>query len=196
MSSDGSISRCITLLKTGDELAAQRLWETYSHRLITLARARLRNLPRRSADEEDIALEAFDSLCRRASRGQFPRLEDRGDLWQLLVVLTVRKAVNLARYEGRKSRSAGRALSLADLAEHGLSDLADSEPTPELAAEAAEECRRLLELLDEETLRSVALWKLEGYTNGEIAARLGCVEQTVERKLRMIRRRWNREVER
>jgi DNA-directed RNA polymerase specialized sigma24 family protein len=193
VSPQGSISRCIVLLKAGDQAAAQRLWEAYAQRLIRLARARLRGLPRRVADEEDIALNVFDSFCRRAGRGQFPRLDDRGDLWQLLVVLTMRKVVDLARYEGRPSRGGGAVLSLADLAECDLENIPDPDPTPELAAEVTEECRRLLEVLDDETLRSVAIWKLEGYTNHEIAGKLECVDQTVERKLRTIRSIWARE---
>jgi DNA-binding NarL/FixJ family response regulator len=39
-------------------------------------------------------------------------------------------------------------------------------------------------------VESVAVWKMEGQTNREIAEKLGCVEQTVERKLRSIRRLW------
>jgi hypothetical protein len=42
-------------------------------------------------------------------------------------------------------------------------------------------------------LRSVALWKMEGFTNREIAGRLGCVEHTVERKLRVVRQIWSGE---
>ena len=34
----------------------------------------------------------------------------------------------------------------------------------------AEECGPLLERLPEEILRSVALWRMEGYTNAEITA--------------------------
>jgi hypothetical protein len=37
---------------------------------------------------------------------------------------------------------------------------------------------------------------MEGYTNGEIATKLGCVEQTVERKLRAIRDLWAKELPR
>ncbi len=62
--------------------------------------------PGRAADEEDIALAAFDSFYRRAERGQFPKLEGRDDLWQLLFVLTVRKAVNLTRREARQPGAA------------------------------------------------------------------------------------------
>jgi DNA-directed RNA polymerase specialized sigma24 family protein len=56
----------------------------------------------------------------------------------------------------------------------------------------AEECRRLLGRLDDD-LRALALLKMEGYTNEEIASRLGRSRATVERKLRLIRRAWEAE---
>src|SRR5262249_20885336 len=148
---------------------------------------------RRVADEEDVALSAFDSFIHRAAAGRFPRLEDRDDLWKVLFVLTVRKAIDHARREGRRVRGGGQVRSLEQLTGLEAGELAALEPGPELAAEMADECRRLLDRLGDETLRSVAGWKMEGYTNVEIAARLGCVEQTVERKLQRIRRRWERE---
>jgi DNA-directed RNA polymerase specialized sigma24 family protein len=58
----------------------------------------------------------------------------------------------------------------------------------------ADQCRRLLDLLGDEKLRLVALAKMQGETNAEIAARLGCVEHTVERKLKRIRSLWTQEV--
>jgi len=188
-----SITWWIGALKAGDRGAIQPLWEAYFQRLVALARAKLHSVPRRAADEEDVALSAFDSFCRRAEHGQFPRLNDRDDLWQVLFVLTVRKAIDQARREGRQIRGAGRVQTLEDLAERGAEGLLDLEPTPALAAQVTDECRRLLDMLGDETLRSVALWKMEGYTNAEIARKLGCVEQTVERKLQRIRRRWERE---
>jgi DNA-directed RNA polymerase specialized sigma24 family protein len=191
----GSITLWIGPLKAGDRTAAQPLWEAYFRRLVALARAKLHATARRIADEEDVALSAFDSFCRRAERGQFPRLEDREDLWQVLFVLTVRKAIDHARHESRAIRGAGRVHSLEDLADLDPVHLVDLEATPALAAQLTDECRRLLDRLGDETLRSVALWKMEGYTNAEIAAKLDCVEQTVERKLRRIRIRWAEEVE-
>ncbi len=194
MSSDVSVTRLIGMLKQGDRVASQQLWEAYFGRLVGLARARLKNTVRRVADEEDVALSAFDSFFRRAERGQFPQLEDRDDLWQLLFVLTVRKAINLVHYQGRKSRGGGRVQSLQDLEALGADQILGTEPSPELAAQMTEECQRLLARLGDETLRAVALWKMEGYTNVEIAAKLGCVEQTVERKLRAVRQAWSNEV--
>jgi DNA-directed RNA polymerase specialized sigma24 family protein len=196
MSSDLSITRLIGMLKQGDRVASQQLWEAYFGRLVGLARARLRNTVLRVADEEDVALSAFDSFVRRAERGQFPRLDDRDDLWQLLYVLTVRKAINLVHHQGRKSRGGGLVQSLQDLEALGAVEILDTEPSPGLAAQMTEECQRLLARLGDDTLRSVALWKMEGYTNIEIAAKLGCVEQTVERKLRAVRQTWSNEVSR
>jgi DNA-directed RNA polymerase specialized sigma24 family protein len=165
------------------------LWERYFPRLVGLARARLRGAPRRAADEEDVALSAFDSFCRHAQQGRFPRLADRDDLWQILVLLAARKAVTLARHEGRLKRGGG----VQDEA-GGLAQVVGDEPTPEFAAQVAEECARLLDVLGAE-LRQVALWKMEGDTNQEIACRLNCVERTVERKLRTIRGLWEQQDE-
>ena len=52
---------------------------------------------------------------------------------------------------------------------------------------------KLLARLDDKQLRQLALWKLEGYTNEEIAAKLDCKPATVEHKLRLIRRTWAEE---
>jgi DNA-directed RNA polymerase specialized sigma24 family protein len=194
MASEGSITHCIQLLKAGERTAAQQLWERYFQRLVGLARAHLQGTPRRAADEEDVALSAFESVYQRAERGQFPRLDDRDDLWQLLAVVTVRKAIDLVRHEGRPTRGSGRVLVLSELVGPGLEQVLDPELTPELAAQMAEECRRLYRCLGDDTLRAVARWKMEGHSNAEIAAKLGCVPQTVERKLRAIRRLWAKEV--
>jgi DNA-directed RNA polymerase specialized sigma24 family protein len=188
MPSDRSITFWIGQLKAGDSLAAQKLWEGYYGRLVGLARAKLRGAPRRVADEEDVALSAFDSFCRGAERNRFPQLEDRGDLWQLLLMITARKAIDLRQHEARKKRGGGAApIAAPDGETDPLDEVVGREPTPEFAAQVAEECQRLLGGLDDPELREIALWKMEGYTNEEIAERLGVVGRTVERKLRLIR---------
>jgi DNA-directed RNA polymerase specialized sigma24 family protein len=194
MASDGSITHCIELLKAGEEAAAQKLWERYFQRLVGLARSRIPNSTRRAADEEDVALSAFDSFFQRAARGQFPQLNDRDDLWQLLVVITLRKAIDFVHHETRPIRGSGRVLALSDLAELCPEGILGDEPTPELAAQLVEECTQLFKRLGNDTMRAVAQWKIEGHTNREIAAKLGCVPQTVERKLRAIRQLWAKEV--
>jgi DNA-directed RNA polymerase specialized sigma24 family protein len=186
------VTQWISVLEQGDPAAARGLWEAYFRRLVCLVRTRLRDAPRRIADEEDVALNAFDSFCRGARAGRFPRLDDRHGLWQILVLITVRKAINLRNYEARKTRGMGRVQSLTDLTPDGLETIGGDEPTPELAAQLAEEYPRLMEQLGDSTLQRVATFNLEGYTNDEIAARLGCVISTVERKLARIRGKWAR----
>ncbi|MGA9921784.1 MAG: ECF-type sigma factor, partial [Isosphaeraceae bacterium] len=65
-------------------------------------------------------------------------------------------------------------------------------PTPSFAALVAEQYSRLLESLGDESLRRIALLKMEGYTLDEIAAQLGCARRTVVNKLQLIRMRWER----
>ncbi len=188
----GSVTCWITQLRAGDRAAADPLWQRYFERLVALARARLLQAPRRAADEEDVALSAFHSFCRAAERGRFAKLDDREDLWRLLVALTTRKAAHLLRDGTRLKRGGTMGDRAADDA-LDLDSLAAQEPGPEFLAEMAEECRRLLDLLGDEMLRSVATWKMEGYTNEEIAIKLNCVPRTIERKLRLIRDIWEGE---
>jgi RNA polymerase sigma factor (sigma-70 family) len=195
MPDEGSITLFIEALKGGDPAAALTLWERYSQRLASLARSRLPAANRRSLDEEDVALSAFDSVCRRAAEGRFPRLEDRDDLWRLLVVITVRKAIAQASREQRRRRGGGKVQLLSELDRSEAEQILVRGPTPELAVQASEQCRHLFALLVDESLRKVARLKLEGYTNAEIAAELGLVEATVERKLQRIRGLWAREAE-
>jgi DNA-directed RNA polymerase specialized sigma24 family protein len=194
---EGSVTRWFGPLQEGDEAAAQQLWGRYFHRLVGLARARLRSAPLRAADEEDVALSAFDTFCRNAEQGRFPNLTDRDSLWRLLVVITARKAARLVRDEGRQKRGGG-ATVLGDTPADGgegspLEQVLSEEPSPELAAEVAEQCQRLLKQLGDRELEQVALWRMEGYSVEEMADRLGCAPRSVKRKLQLIRSIWQRE---
>jgi DNA-directed RNA polymerase specialized sigma24 family protein len=199
VSPPGSITALLERLKSGNHEAADLLWQRYFPRLVGLARKKLQGAPRRVADEEDAALSAFDSFCRRAERGQFPDLKDRDGLWALLVVLTARKASNLVRLHRRDKRGGGRvhgdsALGSGDSdgAGGGFDALAGNDPTPEEAALLAEQVDALLARLDDPALRRIAVRKLEGASNAEVAAEQGCSVPTVERRLGIIRRLWKK----
>ena len=202
MSSAGSVTLWIGRLQEGDSRAAQHLWERYFRRLVGLARHKIQGTPRGAADEEDVAQSAFDSFFRGAEQGRFPQLHDRDDLWQLLVAITAHKALDLVRREHRQKRGRGAVLDEAALAGHvrggtketTLEQILGREPSPEFALQVVEECQRLLDSLADDTLRSVALRKMEGDSNDEIAARLRCAPRTVARKLRRIRTLWSQEV--
>ena len=108
MEDKGSVTHWIHAIKKGESAAANALWEHYFDKLVRLARRKLDGMPRRIADEEDVALSAFDSFCRAAKKGRFPDLADRDGLWRLLIQMTVRKAVDLTLQHTAESESPWR----------------------------------------------------------------------------------------
>jgi DNA-directed RNA polymerase specialized sigma24 family protein len=187
MADPGSVTHWLRQLPTGDSAAAQQLWERYYQRLVGLARKRLQGAGVLAADEEDVALSAFDSFFRNAQDGRFPQLVDRDNLWQLLVTITARKTCHLLRDARRQKRGGDRERVDAD-----LDRVVGREPSPVFAAQVVEEFQRLLDHLDDDLLRAVAVGKMEGYTNDELAARLDLAPRTIERKLRIIRGIWEK----
>jgi DNA-directed RNA polymerase specialized sigma24 family protein len=194
MSSEGSVTQWLAQAQAGDTEAAQFLWQRYFGRLVALARIKLRGARHGLADEEDVALSAFDSFYRGVEQGRFSRLNDRDNLWKLLVVITARKAGKLKRGESRQKRGGHRPDEGATPRENQeLHEVIGRDPSPDFAAQVAEECQRLLDSLKDDVARAVALCKMEGYTNEEIATKLDCAPRTVERKLGVIRSRWEKE---
>ena len=194
---EGSVTRWLGDLKAGGDAAAQHLWERYFDRLVRLARRNLGAGVGAAEDGEDAALSAFDSFCRGAAQGRFPRLADRDDLWRLLVVITVRKAFDQVERQGAIRRGAARLVNESDLADRegsqavaSLDRFVGREPSPELAAMVAEEYRRLWLRLGDDSLRLVLDLSLEGYGRAEIADRMGRTVKTVTRKLAVIRTIW------
>ncbi len=117
MKDEHSVTHWIHEIKMGDSAAANALWEHYFEKLVGLARRKLGGRPRRMADEEDVALSAFDSFCRAAEKGRFPNLADRDGLWRLLIQMTARKAVDLIRHNCRSEFDVVIS-SIADSARH------------------------------------------------------------------------------
>ncbi len=193
MTNQGSVTVWLERLKGGDRgEAVNRLWAEYFGRLVSVARHHLRSRPRPAADEEDLALSAFDSFVRAAQAGRFPMLDDRNDLWQVLLMLTARKAADQVARETAKKAGGGRVSHLSALRPSGGGSSGEvafpaPEPDPAEAVAMADGLARMLDVLGSPELRRVVVWRLEGYTNEEIAARLGRSTATAERKLRTVR---------
>ena len=181
-----SITRLIRAVQDGSSSAVRPLLSAYFGRLVRLARKRLRNLPGLAGYDEDLALRSFHSVYRRLRDPARPLdLAGRDDLWRLLATRTISRAIDLIRRH-RPAEVPG---------DEDVTQLLTRDPTPEEAAELADECRHLLNSLQEPELRQIALWKVEGYTHEEIAARLDCVPRTIERKVSRIRLLWKHELE-
>jgi RNA polymerase sigma factor (sigma-70 family) len=198
MAHDGSVTRLIRLLRSGDpterDLAARLIWRRYFRDLLELARNNLNRQIRRREDEEDVLQSMYKSFCLRQQRGEFD-LSGRDALWKLLVTITLRKARNAAKKQTRDRRDIARDQTIADRddgesAHWALEQMEAAGPSPAEAALLNEALERRLEALADAGLCQIALWRLEGYTNREIADRLDCTERSVERRLERIRSKW------
>jgi RNA polymerase sigma factor (sigma-70 family) len=192
-SNDQSVTRWIADLRRGDDEAIRQLWDRYFQQVVRLARKKLGAAPRRVSDEEDVALSVFRRLCAGAEEGRFERLNDRDDLWRLLVVITSNRVIDQQRHDGNQKRGGGMVrgesgLNL-DLSSAPQSQLVDSAPTPEVLAQMTEEHQRLMARLDDD-LQQVAVLKMDGFRLEEIAQRLGITSRSVQRKLNRIRETW------
>lgn len=195
-----SVTLWIAQLKSGDQNAATPIWKRYFDQLVRVAGRKMGSSSRRQADEEDVALSVFDSLCRGAAAGRFEQLTDRDDLWRLLVAITGQKSVDQIRRQMSQKRGGGNVRGdsifsgTAPGEPAGFEQFLSEEPTPEFIALVEEQRGRLFAILRDDVQREIARMRLEGYTNEEIAEKLGISLRTVERKLGLIREVWEREI--
>jgi DNA-directed RNA polymerase specialized sigma24 family protein len=196
-----AVTLWVTDLQGKDQEAARLLWDRYFERLIVEARKQLGSTPNRDVCEEEVAASVFTSLCRGAENGRFREVGSRDELWRLLVVLTRYKVIDRKRSLKRQKRGSGKVVGESIFLQgneverrHGLDALPGGTPSPEFLAIFDEECQRLLGLLRDDLLRSVARFRLEGFSNLEIAEKVRISVQSVDRKLKLIRDTWQREL--
>jgi RNA polymerase sigma factor (sigma-70 family) len=192
-----TITAYIYRLKEDDPEAATRIWQVYFERLIPLARRKLRSLPNPTVDEDDVIVSVFDRLFRAAKDGRFAKLEDRTDLWKILLMLLDRKITDQYRRDAAVKRGGGKVRLAGDLPKLRLEEveqLVSRDPDPGYIAEFNDHVRKAIRQLGEGKNREVALLRLEGNSNKEIASRLGISLSSVERKLRVIREVWEQKL--
>jgi RNA polymerase sigma factor (sigma-70 family) len=174
------------------ERATTAIVHRYFARLAEVVGRHLSRRVRRRVDPEDLVQTTFRSLCARIAGGRFT-LDDREDFWRLLVSIALNKTRKEVAAQMTRKRDPRRERSLDAMDRRSLAEPLESRrPTPEEAAIMAEEMDHLLGLLPAD-IRPIAVWKFEGYTNEEIAEKLGYTLRTVERKVRLIRERWERD---
>lgn len=190
-----SVTQWIERLKEDDPQAAAQVWQRFFERLIPMARARLRGLTDRSVDEEDLLVSVFDRFFQAARENRFAQLNDRDDLWQILLMLTSRRVSEQYRKSNAQRRGGGRVQQLGDVVKKDdeLRELAEGEPGPEFVVTFNDSLSLVLSHLKDQMTKDVAVLRLEGYANQEIAVRLKISLSSVERKLRVVREAWQEE---
>ncbi len=189
-------------VREGDEQATTQLWERYFQQLVRVAAKRLPPNLKRSGDEEDIAISAFHSFIAGIRRDQFPDLSGPENLWGLLITLTSRKSQAHLRRQTRQKRGGGKVRGESVFLNHagelrsgGIGGVSGGSDAADIHAELAEACEVLLDQLDDEQLKQIAIMRMDGYLVDEIAMRLELSKRAVERRLQLIRRTWTEEAD-
>lgn len=197
-----SISQYIGGLREGQPEAIQKIWERFYSDLIRLAYRKLRDGPNKVADWDDVVQEAMAQFFAQVQQGRFPDLNDRDDLWQVLVMLVHRRARDQQRRERADKRGGGKVFTESILEcpndpdrRGDLDDLAGVTPTPQVAEEIFANLSLALGELPTPDYRRVALLKLQGFDNKKIASQCGCSVATVGRRLANIRKLWGPEID-
>lgn len=169
----------------GDEDAAQQIFDRYSQRLIALAEKHLSHKLAGRVDGEDVVQSVFRSFFNRSADGKF-RIDGSGDLWNLLVQITLNKT----RMQARRHTAARRDVRAeAGGDDNGwLTQLVQSEPGPQEAVAFVDQIEALLSGLPPAYSEILTL-RLEGHSRVEIARRLSISRQSVSRALRMMQDR-------
>ena len=189
-------------VREGDDDAITKLWEDYYQQLVRIAANRMPHNLRRTGDEEDIALSAFHSFIAGIRQDRFPDLSGRDNLWGLLITLTGRKVHAHLRHQTRQKRGGGavRGESVfldraGDQTAGGIGGVTGDSRSADIQAELAEACDVLLDQLDDEQLKQIAVMRMDGFLVDEIAGRLGLSKRVVERRLQLIRRTWTEQAD-
>ena len=175
------------------ESVSEKLWNKYFERLLRFATRQMRGMPKIASDEEDVTLSVLKSVCLNL-REQSNIQVDSSGIWCLLVLICKRKIANQYAYQLRGKRDASRSESLSQNPAL-LEELQADEIQPQRLIEINESLESLFAALEKEPLKQIALAKVQGYTNQEIANQRNCSLSTVERKLRVIREIWSQSCE-
>ncbi|MDA8745100.1 ECF-type sigma factor [Rubripirellula amarantea] len=191
-SKEDSITVWFDQLREGDPNAAAKLWDRLFESLANVAREQLSN--RRVRDEEDVAAGVMTTLCKAADRGTLPSIDSRDDLWRMLLSWTKNDCIDHGRNNVRAKRGGGKVRGdsvFDDSSGAGFDLIADVSPSPATLTELNEQLQTLLEKLGDKMLCEIAVAKMEGYSNEELAEHYELSSRTIERKLAMIRKRWS-----
>jgi RNA polymerase sigma factor (sigma-70 family) len=175
--------------RSGDQQAADELFRRYAEQLVGFARSRLSAKVAQRVDPEDVVQSAYRSFFAAARAGRY-ELERGGDLWRLLVSITLHKLHDQVKHNSRVKRALERERAVGDVGK--LDNLPAlilaHDPSPLEAMALAEEVEELMRELEPVQRRMLEL-RLQGYNLDEIAADTCRSVRTVSRILDRVKQR-------
>lgn len=172
--------------RDGDEEAAGIIYSRYIQRMMRVVGGKIPDSMRARVHPEDVVQSVFRTVFRRMQNGEFT-FSDDDDLWKLLVTVALNKARKQTTKNLAARRSINRETQLSELTvDESLLQHLSGQPNISDVVAFRETLDGVLAQLDETGANIVQL-RLEGFTQDEIAARLGITDRTVRRKLTTIR---------
>ncbi len=175
--------------RNGDESAATELHDKYLAKLVEFAKQHLNEKFRKRIDAQDLVQSIYRSVFRVTRERSIEFTDDTG-FWKWLATLALNKTYNRVKYleagSRNPSREGGRAedASLRAISAGRYRSMPSSEEVVELA-DLLETILKALEPTDQQILQ----FRIEGFTQQEIAERLNVDPRTVRRRLESIRER-------
>ena len=170
----------LALWRQGNQEAAAALFRRYAAQLVALARGRLSAKLAQRIDPEDVVQSAYRSFFADTREGRY-QLERGGDLWQLLVAITLHKLNDQVKHNLAQKRAVERERSFGS-EDALIASALGHVPSPVEAIVLAEQVELLLRRL-EPTQRQMLEMRLQGHALEEIAVAVGCSQRTVIRVL-------------
>lgn len=184
-------------LKEGEERAAEKLWEEYFLKIVKLAKNKMNNIQFGAVDEEDIAISAMKSFCKMA-RKRDEVIADSTELWKLLATITKRKVIKERKRQHADCRQENLRVGSSKIGvknknnddnenHDGLKLIQGEAPDPHLIIEGKEVLEQIHALLESDDflknpkIHEFVTMKSQGWSNSEIAEKLGTTIRTVQR---------------
>ena len=182
-------------LETGDEAAAQELFDRFVGRLLALAGSRLSAVMKRRVAPEDIVQSAYRSFFRNVEQKKYA-VGQPGQLWGLLAAITINKVRDHAKFHSAQKRniSAEQSMNTSRSCFGLVPASLLNEPTIDEAVELQEQLQIILESLPK-LKREIFELFLQNQSPEEIASQVRRSLRTVRRTLDEIRKQLENQLE-
>lgn len=175
----------LSLFRAGDEQAARKLYDRYVDRLVALASRRISQRLASRVDPEDVVQSVFRSFFGRVKKGQF-RIADQDDLCKLLMRITVHKTLRQIAFHKAAKRNPSLESGQDDSALGGIKNVFSHEPSPEAEVAFLDQLEHFFAQLRPEE-RQILEMRLQGYSNEDIARKLGIYDRKIRRVIERVR---------
>jgi RNA polymerase sigma-70 factor (ECF subfamily) len=175
----------LKLWRNGDEDAARQIVDRYIDRLLMVARRRISQRLASRVDAEDIVQSVFRTFFNRLKEGQFV-FNDQDDLCKLLMRITLHKTLRRVAFHKAAKRDPAQETEQGEHHRERLLSILDEEPTPEAKVAFMDQLEHFLGQLRPEE-RLILEMRLQGFTNEEIAQKLGVYDRKIRRVIEHVR---------